>query len=73
MPAPEGYVTKMAAITMIRQRTGYGRFVIEKKMAELEAAGNIRFHDNPGNERSKVISKLDVEKIVAALSLPPPE
>lgn len=70
---PDGYLTKGAAIALVRERTGFGRFVIETRMAAMEAAGTIRFLDNPGNLRSRLISVRDVEKIVAALSLPPPE
>jgi hypothetical protein len=73
MPTPDDYLTKGAAIMLIRERTGFGRFVVEKKMTELEIAKAIRFLEHPGNERSKLIRMRDVEKIIAALSLPPPD
>ncbi len=73
MPVPEGYVTKTNALAIIRERTGCGRFVAENKMAELEAAGAIRFVDNPTDRHHRLISRRDVEKVIAALTLPPPE
>jgi hypothetical protein len=73
MPVPDGYVTKTNALAIIREQTGCGRFVAENKMAELAEAGTIRFVDNPGNRHLRLISRRDVDKIVAALTLPPPE
>jgi hypothetical protein len=73
MRVPEGYFTKTAAYEYIRERTGYGRLVIDNKMDELEAEGTIRFIDNPGNRQSKLISRNDVEKVVKALTVPPPQ
>lgn len=50
------------------QRTGYGRFIIEKKVSELVGAGKIRFLDDPGDSRPKLISKQHVEIIIRALT-----
>lgn len=72
MPVPDGYLTKTAAYAYIRERTGYGRLVIDNKMDELEAAGIIHFIDNPGHRQSKLLSKKGAEKVVAALTVPLP-
>lgn len=62
------YLTKGQALLEIMQSTGYGRQVIEKKMVELEAKGQIAFVDDPGDTRKKLISKAQVELIINALS-----
>jgi transposase len=62
------YVGKTAAVLEIMQRTGVGRFVIERKMNEMEGAGQIRFVDDPRDIRKKLISKEHVEEVVRALS-----
>jgi hypothetical protein len=62
------YVTKSQAVIEIMQRTGYGRFVIEKKMSELVGAGQIRFLDDPGDSRRKLISKQHVEVLIRTLT-----
>lgn len=64
----QGYTTKSQAVIEIMQKTGYGRFVIEKKMSELVGAGRIRFVDDPGDSRRKLISNEHVEEIVKALT-----
>jgi len=64
----QGYTTKSQAVIEIMQRTGYGRFVIEKKMSELLGAGAIRFVDDPGDSRRKLISNEHVQEVVRALT-----
>jgi len=61
------YVPKTQAVIEIMQKTGVGRFVIEKKMNELEGAGQIRFVDDPRDERKKLISREHIEVIIRAL------
>jgi hypothetical protein len=64
----QGYTTKSQAVIDISQKTGYGRFVIEKKMSELVGAGRIRFVDDPGDSRRKLISNAHVDEVVRALT-----
>jgi hypothetical protein len=64
----EGYVTKSQAVIEIMQRTGYGRFVVEKKMSELLGAGTIRYVDDPGDSRRKLISNQHVAEVIRALT-----
>ena len=63
------YVTKTQAVMEVMQATGYGRFVIEKKMAELIGAGQIRLVDDPGDRRRQMISRDQVQIIIDALTL----
>lgn len=63
------YVTKSQAIIDVMQKTGYGRFVIEKKIAELMGAGRIRLVDDPGDRRKQMISIEHVNVIIDALTL----
>ena len=62
------YVAKTQAVIEIMQRTGFGRFVIERKMNELVGARKIRFVDDPADIRKKLISKEDLEEVVRALT-----
>ena len=62
------YVAKTQAVIDIMQRTGFGRFVIERKMNELVGAGKIRFVDDPADIRKKLLSKEGVEEVVRALT-----
>ena len=62
------YVAKTQAVIDIMQRTGFGRFVIERKMNELVGAGKIRFVDDPADIRKKLLSKEDIEEVVRALT-----
>jgi hypothetical protein len=50
------------------QRTGFGRYVIERKMNELVGSGAIKFVDDPADIRKKLISKEDVETVIQALT-----
>lgn len=59
---------KTAAVIEIMQRTGVGRFVVERKMNELEGAGDIRFIDDPRDIRKKLISREHVEEVVRSLT-----
>lgn len=63
------YVSKSQAIMEVMQATGYGRFVVEKKMAELMGAGQIRLIDDPGDRRRQMISRDHVAVIIDALTL----
>jgi hypothetical protein len=62
------FVTKGQAVIEIMQATGYGRQVIEKKFVELETRGEIKFEDDPGDTRKKLISRDDVRKVISSLS-----
>jgi hypothetical protein len=62
------YLLKTAAVVEVMQRTGAGRFIVEKRMSELESSGAIRFVDDPRDSRKKLISRADVETVVKALS-----
>ena len=62
------YVGKTTAVLEIMQRTGVGRFVIERKMNEMEGSGEIRFLDDPRDIRKKLISREHVEAVVSALT-----
>jgi len=62
------YVGKSAAVIEVMQRTGVGRFVVERKMNELEGAGQIHFLDDPRDIRKKLISRIDVERVVQSLT-----
>jgi biotin operon repressor len=72
MPAP-GYMTKTQAVEHVRERTGYGRRAVENKVDELERAGIIKFIPDPGHRFAQLISNNDVEKLVEALTVPPPQ
>ena len=62
------YILKTQAVFEVMQRTGAGRFIVEKRMAEMESSGQIRFADDPRDSRKKLISNADVEKVVQALT-----
>ena len=49
------YLLKTAAVVEVMQRTGAGRFIVEKRMSELESNGAIRFVDDPRDSRKKLI------------------
>jgi hypothetical protein len=63
------YVAKSQAIMEVMQATGYGRFVIEKKIAELVGAGRIKLVDDPGDRRKQLISREHVAVIIDSLTL----
>lgn len=69
---PVGYVSKTLAVEQVRQRTGYGRRTVERKIEEMAEAGLVKLIPDPGQPAYKVISQADVEKVVEALTLPPP-
>jgi len=62
------YVPKTQAVIEIMQRTGVGRFVIERKMNEMEGAGMIQFVDDPRDIRKKLISREHIEAVIRALT-----
>jgi hypothetical protein len=63
------YLTKSQAIAEITQKTGYGRFVIEKRMERLLEAGKIKLLDDPGDARKQRISRADVQTVIDSLTL----
>ena len=67
---PTGYRTKTQVFEYVREKTGYGRRVVEKKMDELAREGTIKLIPDPGNKLAILTSDADVEKIIQALSLP---
>jgi hypothetical protein len=64
------YTPKTEAVIEIMQKTGYGRFVIEKRIEKLLGAGQIRLLDDPGDRRKQLLSRQDVQTIIDSLSLP---
>lgn len=62
------YVLKTQAVLEVMQRTGAGRFIVEKRMSELESSGQIRFVDDPRDSRKKLISRQDVDTVAQALT-----
>jgi hypothetical protein len=62
------YVTKTEAVLDAMQRTNSGRFIVEKKMNELESTGRIRFVEDPRDSRRKLISREHVEEVVRTLT-----
>ena len=62
------YVPKTQAVIEIMQRTGVGRFVVERQMNRMEEAGHIRFVDDPRDIRKKLISREHLEEIIRALT-----
>lgn len=62
------YILKTQAVLEVMQRTGAGRFIVEKRMSEMESSGHIRFIDDPRDSRKKLISKTDVEAVVTILT-----
>lgn len=59
---------KTQAVLEIMQRTGVGRFGVERKINEMEITGQIRFLDDPRDIRKKMISREHVEAVVQALT-----
>jgi transposase len=62
------YMLKTQAVFEVIQRTGAGRFIVEKRMSEMESSGQIRFVDDPRDSRKKLISREHVELVVQALT-----
>lgn len=62
------YIPKTQAVIEIMQRTGVGRFVIERQLNRMEESGQIRFVDDPRDIRKKLISREHVEAVVSALT-----
>ena len=67
-----GYLTKTLAVQYISQRTRYGRRVVERKIEEMEQAKEITYVPDPGRVGVTWLSQVDVDKVISALSLPPP-
>ena len=68
-PVSTQYMSKTDAIIDVMQKTGYGRFVIEKRIEKLLGAGQIRLLDDPGDRRRQLISRQDVQTIVDSLTI----
>jgi len=66
---PEEYLTKMEAIDAIRRATGYGKYIIDRKMDELADSGEITILEDPGDKRKQRISRSHVQIIIDALKL----
>jgi DNA-binding MarR family transcriptional regulator len=66
MPDPE-YVHKAQAVSEIMQATKYSKYIVERKMDELEKAGQIQLYDDPGDQRKRLISKEHVQAVINAL------
>jgi hypothetical protein len=62
------YLLKTQAVLEVMQRTGAGRFIVERRMSEMESSGQIRFVDDPRDSRKKLISREDVEQVARALT-----
>lgn len=62
------FIQKSQAVAEVMQATGYGRYAIEKKIAELTGAGLIRLIDDPGDRRRQLISREQVQIIIDALT-----
>jgi DNA-binding MarR family transcriptional regulator len=65
-----GYMTKTKAMEYVQEHTGYGRRAVERKIEDMEAKGLITLIPDPGHPFAKLLSDTDVEKLVAALTLP---
>ena len=63
-------MTKTKAMEHIQEQTGYGRRAVERKIEDMEAKGQITLIPDPGHPFAKLLSEADVEKVVAALTLP---
>jgi len=66
VPDPE-YVHKAQAVTEIMQATRYSKYIVERKIDELEKAGLIHLYDDPGDQRKRLISKEHVQSVIDAL------
>lgn len=62
------YMLKTQAVLEVMQRTGAGRFIVEKRMSELDSNGQIRFVDDPRDSRKKLISREHIETVVQSLT-----
>lgn len=60
----ERYMTKKDAVAYIGERTGAGRYIIERKMDQLHYQGVIHVEDDPMDSRKKRISIQDVERVL---------
>jgi hypothetical protein len=62
------FIQKSQVINEVSQATGYGRFVIERKIAELVGSGKIILIPDPGDTRRVLLRKEDVQVIIEALT-----
>ena len=63
------FVAKTDAIEEVRRATGYGRYIIDRKMDELAEAGKITILEDPGDRRKKIISRSHIQIVIAALQV----
>ena len=61
------FVSKTEAIDEIRQITKYGRYIIERQIDLLFDEGRIEVISDPGDHRRKLISRDDIQVVIAAL------
>jgi len=66
----ETYLTKSQALDEVSRATGAGRWVIERKIDELEEAGKITFITDPADLRRRRISQTHVQIIIDSLRIP---
>jgi hypothetical protein len=64
---PQEYVTKYQAIMLITLETGYGRYIIERKMDELLNKGVIHLEEDPADRRKYRLPRPEIELIIKAL------
>ena len=60
-------IPKSRAVSMAMIDTGFGRRVVENKMDELLGQGRIRIVPSPADKRLQLISRDDLNLIIAAL------
>lgn len=58
---------KTKAISEAMAETGFGRRVVENKMAELETRGLIHITPSPADKRVLLISRTDLELVIRSL------
>jgi DNA-binding MarR family transcriptional regulator len=62
------FIPKTSAILRIMDATGYGRFIVERKVDELSEKGLIKIIDDPGDMRRKLMSATDMQAVIEALT-----
>jgi DNA-binding MarR family transcriptional regulator len=65
----EEYLTKTQVLEEVMRETGAGRWVIERKIDELEEAGQIKVITDPADLRRKRISRTHVQVIIRSLQI----
>ncbi len=65
----EEFLTKTQAVMEICAATGYGKFIVDRKIDELSEQGKIVVHNDPGDFRKKRMSRTDIQIVIDALRL----